>query len=730
MDKFEKSLLEKYGKQLDRNISTEDVKGYKVKESYSRDYLNFREDSFNKRKNLYERLSLGFGRLLTVKPSDKEYDELAKSIEAVHLKIKPEDAVSFGTISIFLMVLLVIVVSALFLLSSGSFSLVSLVVPLLLILILLLLIKPLSRIPVYMARKWRLQAGNQMVLCVLYIVMYMRHTSNLEHALKFASEHVGNPLALDLRKIFWDIEIGKYSTLKESLDSYLITWRDYNLEFVEAMHLIEGSLYEQNEDRRISLLEKSLDVMLNGTYDKMMHYAQDLKNPITMIHMLGVILPILGLVILPLVGSLMGGSGLTKIIVLFLIYNILLPVVVYVFGTNVLSKRPTGYNETNILNQNPELKKYENIIINFGKSEIKINPFWIGLFIFVIIAFIGFIPLLMHAANVDFNFLGTMFLDYKNGSGFECSSGDECFGPFGVGAVFLSLFFPLGLALGMGTYYKIKSNRFVKIREETKKLEQEFSGGLFQLGNRVGDGIPIEVAFFDVASTMGDTPTGTFFSIVSNNISQMGMSVKDAIFGERGAIWYYPSSLIESSMKVLLQSAKKGPDVVAKALTSISSYISNIHRVNERLKDLLSEVISSMKSQISFLTPVIAGIVVGIGAMIVTILGRLTSELVNAPTTGDEAFSGSLGGLAGLFEITSIIPSYYLQLIIGLYVIQIAFILTILANGIENGSDKISERSSLSKNLYMSGIIYFLIAAVVTFIFTLLATSINIGPGI
>src|SRR3989344_1669188 len=129
-------------------------------------------------------------------------------------------------------------------------------------------------------------------------------------------------------------------------------------------------------------MEKALDVMLNGTYEKMLHYAQELKNPITMIHMLGVILPILGLVILPLVGSLMGGSGKSKIIILFLLYDITLPLAVYSVGMNILSKRPTGYNESNILENNPGLKKYENIILRFGKTEIGVNPAWLCLMIF------------------------------------------------------------------------------------------------------------------------------------------------------------------------------------------------------------------------------------------------------------------------------------------------------------------------------------------------------------
>src|SRR3989344_9000070 len=123
------------------------------------------------------------------------------------------------------------------------------------------MIKPMANYPLRIANKWRLRASNQMVLCVLYIVMYMRHTSNLENAIIFAGEHIGNPLALDLRKVLWDVETGKFVTIKESLDNYLEGWRDYSLEFVESFHLIEGSLYEPSNERRISLLEKSLEVI-------------------------------------------------------------------------------------------------------------------------------------------------------------------------------------------------------------------------------------------------------------------------------------------------------------------------------------------------------------------------------------------------------------------------------------------------------------------------------------
>jgi len=45
-----------------------------------------------------------------------------------------------------------------------------------------------------------------MVLCIFYVVTYMRHTSNLELAVEFASQHLSAPLNLDLRKVLWDVE--------------------------------------------------------------------------------------------------------------------------------------------------------------------------------------------------------------------------------------------------------------------------------------------------------------------------------------------------------------------------------------------------------------------------------------------------------------------------------------------------------------------------------------------
>ena len=721
MDKETENILNKYKSKINNEI-----KDYSPSETFSYEYKEFKKELLTRRVSSYESMCNSSEKILNVEPNKKDYEKLQESIEAAHINITPIGAYSFAVLASLLVFILLLLVNALSFLGTGGINTNLILVTLIVVIVLLFSVKLVSNIPNYIASNWRLKVSNQMVLCILYIVMYMRHTSNLELAIKFAADHVGNPLALDLRKIFWDVETGRFSTIKESLDYYLEGWREYSLEFVESFHLITASLQEPSDERRVTLLEKALDIILNRTYEKMLHYSQELKNPITIINMIGVVLPILGLVILPLIGSLMGGSSLTKILVIFALYNIVLPVGVYLFGINILSKKPTGYSDTQLI-EKKEYEKYKNIIVKAGNSELYIDPAIIALFIFMVFLIICFVPIIMYSVGADFSFLGAKFVDFRQQNGGFCNLEQTCYGPFGSGAVLLSLFLPLGLALALSLYFGIRSRKLTKINEETQKLELEFSGSLFQLGNRIGDGVPVELAFGDVAGNMHGTPTGNFFQLVSSNIQKFGADVKRAIFDKNiGAIAKYPSNLIESSMKVLLESSRKGPQVVSKSLTSISAYFERIHQVNERLKDLLSETLSSMKSQISFLTPIIAGIVVGISTMIVTILGRLSLLLLESTSQGGEASLGGLEGLTGLFEIPSIIPSYFLQLVIGIYVIEIVVILTALANSIESGN-KISAENKISKNLLSSGILYFIISLFVTLIFTLLATNIQLG---
>ncbi len=713
-DEETKKILGEYTKRLekDSNFVFTDVL---TNEAFSREYEIFRAEMLDRKTSIYENLCNFSEKIIKIKPKPKDEEELQKSINTLHLDITPIGAQSFSVITSGIIILIAVIITI------TSFFLESILIftPIFLLLIGLLIIKPLSKLPNYSANRYRLKASNQMVLCILYVVMYMRHTSNLERAIKFAGEHIGYPLALDLRKVFWDVETDKYSTMKESLDTYLEGWKDFSLEFVEAFHLIESSLYEPIEENRVALLDKSLEVMLDGTYDKMLHFAHELKSPVTMLYMLGIILPILGIVIFPLLASFLRGA--VKWWHLSLLYNFIFPPIVLIFGINILSKRITGFGESDLFENNPEVKRYRND-----------TALLIALLIGFMFLLIGFMPIIIHLITPEFdqvgfleNSIGGKVLDYKCLDELRgvCN---KFVGPYGVWALVLSLLIPLGLGLAIGTYYRLSTKNLIEIKRETDKLEREFTGSLFQLGNRVGSGIPVELAFGRVSENLEGTPTGSFFRIVSINIRKLGMGLNEAIFNQqRGALIYFPSKLIESSMKILVESAKKGPNVVAKSLISISVYADRIHKVAERLKDLLAEITSGMKAQASFLAPMIAGIVIGVSSMVVTIINKLGEQFKQVTLTETEGV-GNLQGLIEILRIEDVIPSFHFQLVVGIYILEIVIILTILRNAIENNDDKIIRKYEIGKNLIFSMILYSIVSLIGIFIFNILANGINV----
>lgn len=715
-----REILEKYSSRLSGDVGNIE-QASKEAGTFTREYSIFREEALTSTLDFYERACTFASSLFSVSPPPEERKKLQDAIDAASLKVTPESAYAFAILfSVVLIGFGIFVIMFTYLLSVTGIIEKQVLLGALFILMGIFLLKPAGKYPIYLADRWRLQASNQMVLCILYIVIYMRHTSNLEHAIRFASSHIGRPLSYELRKIMWDVETRKYSTMKEALDIYLDKWKRYNLEFVESFHLIESSLYESKDERRIELLEKALETILEGTYEKMLHYAQDIKSPITTVYMLGVILPILGLIILPLLGSFMGAKWYH----LAFVYDLTLPLVVYFVGYNILSKRPVGYASSNIMEESERYRPYRMLSIKIGGEEKLVDPKPVAWMIAIVFLLVAFSPIILHLIDPSFDIsLGKFgnLLDYKT---VDTEDGTMTVGPFGMGLTIVSLLVPLGIAVALGFYYSTRSNRLMDVRDRTKTLETEFRTALFQMGNRIGGGIPTEAAFGSVAETLKGTPTGSFFQLVDYNVKQLGMGIKAAIFDEKvGALMSYPSSLIESSMRVLIESSAKGPQVVSKAMISISVYLDRINKVSERLRDLLSEIVSSMKAQISFLTPMIGGIVVGIGAMITAVITKLGSELGDVGGEGASQL-GNMGQLVNLFPMDKMISPFFFQIVVGLYVVEIAYVLTIISNGIENGIDRLNEENSIGKNLYRGTVFYVVVSAIAIVAFSFLAAKI------
>lgn len=696
-------VLKKYGQRLSGEISTP-IEASTEKTSgqgdISSEYMQFKSDmmpAFSR----YEKWCNSIGNMLKLSVSAKDNAKIQKQLDTAHLDITPGQVVSLAFMSAALTFIFGLAITVAIFLISGNFSLLF---AFLCFLTAAFLFYYFYGMPRRLANQWRLKAGSQMVPCILYTVVYMKHTSNLERAIGFASQHLEPPLSLDLRKVFWDVETGRFSTIKESLDNYLESWRESNSEFVESFNLIESSLFEPSEARRVEILERSLQVILDGVYDRMLKYSHSVKAPLTNLYMLGIVLPTLGLALIPLASALL--SGLLKWYHVLILFNILIPFFVFYMTNEVMLARPGGYGESSILELNPLYPKY--------KSR---KPYFKAAMIAIPLLIIGLIPFLFHYTPIpdwiglkpDYSFaeVGLTFLG--NIKMFDFIPGT---GPMGPLALVLSLFIPLSIVMFFSIAYYGKTKEIIKSRNYSKILENEFNNSLFQLGNRIGDGTPAELAFGRVAESARGQVTENFFRMVNSNIQSLGMSLERAIFDpRRGAITAYPSNLIATSMHILVEAVKKGLKVAAQSLMSISDYVRNINKINERLRDLLADVISDMKSNMVFLAPLLAGIVVGLASMITLILSKLTAMVNSAELGGTTAAGlGTLGTITNLFKIENIIPPFYIQIFVGIYIIEIIFILTRTLVTVDAGQDKLKETYDISMNLRKGGFLYLVVS--------------------
>ncbi len=698
-------VLKKYSAKLEEQ--NEEGSNARLGGNASKEYLRFKAEMMPDLSR-YERWCKSVGGMLKIKIAEKDRNKIQRNLDIAHLDVEPGEVMGLGVMGFFMFLFFGFVLSfGIMLYKNTGLTGFPFLFFMLFAIASVFCFFYFYSMPQRLANKWRLKASSQMVPCILYVVVYMKHTSNLERAIAFAAEHLEKPLALDFKKIFWDIETGKYSTIKESLDAYLGGWREYSIEFVEAFHLIESSLYEPSEERRVVILEKALQVMLDGVYDKMLKYTHSIRSPLTNLYMLGIVLPTLGLALLPLASTLLGGMiNWMHVIVLF---NLIIPFFVFYLTNEIMLKRPGGYGESEIMEKNPEYWRY--------KSK---KPYWIAFFICFPFFVLGLMPFIFQYSGIpelvgletDYSFssIGLGFLGESKVFGFICSENEGCKGPFGVGSLIFSLFIPLSIAMFFVISYGKRTKEMIKARDYTKNLEKEFANSVFQLGNRLGDGVPAEIAFSKIAESTRGQVTENFFRTVNVNIQQMGMGLEDAIFNQkRGAIIFYPSALIATSMKILVETVKKGLGIAARSLMSISDYVKNIDKINQRLNDMLAEIVSDMKSNMTFLAPLLAGVVIGLASMLTIIMGRLR-EMFNS--VGDASVSGigNLRGIVELFDITQTIPPYFLQIAIGLYLIQIVFILSTTLVTVDSGEDKLKRDNVIAKNLKTTLILYSVIS--------------------
>ncbi len=622
-----------------------------IKKLISREYRLYKEEEQfrNLPKTMYEKACKTATGIIKVDPDKKSRKKLEETIQFAHLRVTPTGVASLTmTFAVFATLPLI------FLMLLGFFGLPGLPFGFGIMFLVLALFFTLyiHTYPSRLKRKYETEAGADIVTFVLYIAMYLRNVPNLESAVKFAAENIDTTLGYEIKKLLWDVELGTFLSMEDALTDYTKRWKK-NRSFVEAVELTITSL-KQVGQKRIELLDEAVDKILDGSREEARHFNQNLKMPVMVVHALGVILPIMGLVLFPIVAVFLGVSS----VFLFVGYDIMLPLILYFVITNILETRPPTFSKIDIT-ENPNVPPPGKF--KMGKKDVRAWP--IGLVIGIVLISFGLLLYLNEAAS------GT---------------------PEGI---LPAVTVGFGFSLSFGIYYILLSKQRMKVREKVRKIEGEFAEALFQLGSQISGGIPIELSIEHSMERIKNLTIKDLFQRALRNMKMLGFTFAQAFFDKQyGAIRYYPSKLIKSIMKTVVESTRKGVRTAAVAMLSISKYLKGLHDTQEEVKGELSDTLNSLRFQAYFLSPMISGVVVTLAIIIMRILGQIGERVTDLGNVNVPFLSS--------FADVAITPFEFIA-IVSIYLIETAFILSMFINSIENGEDPIGRQNTTGYALVM-----------------------------
>lgn len=558
-----------------------------------------------------------------------------------------------------------------------------------------------SNYPLKAAEKEKVMALTYIPEIVNYLVMSMKLTPNLEKSVEFAAEHGRGKISEDLQDIVWGLQVGTYNSVEQALDELAYKWGEYSDEFKHGLMLIRSSTVEPNDVQRNRLLDKAMKDVLEGVKDDMTEYAKAMKQPSIYLYYIGVLLPLILIIMLP-IGSMMANVPLAQSWIMILLYNIIVPLGTFLFARNILKKRPPVYVPPKIPQSHSGLPK---------KGHMKIGnttmPVWLVAGAVAITIFLAF------------NFvLEPMLNPMPNPEIYPDAAANYV--PF-----FYLTGIILAIAAAISVYSYGTSYAKRKVQKEVMAMENEFKDSIYILASRLGENRPMEEALEYTCNFLEKTKVADLFRKTVDNVKSMGMTIEDAFFDENyGSLRDIPSDMITGAIRVLVDSVRLGAKQASRTLISLSMQLKDMSQVRKKIKTQLEDITAMMKSIAYFIGPLVLGITTALQKIIINALKAMGGSQITGATEGVSG-AGAIGGLSGIFGSTEILemvpgPTFFL-FIIGIYVVEVTLVLIYFTSKIEEGPNNLALKMNLARSLPIALIFYFFSAFFATQMTTAIA---------
>lgn len=455
--------------------------------------------------------------------------------------------------------------------------------------------------PERLARARRSRALGTAPLLVSRAVLRMRIGSTAERAATFAARGDG-PLAANLAA---HVRRAR-GTPRSGFRGFAEEWESRFPALGRAVVLLETAAAVPAAERD-RILDRANETVLDGTRDRAATFAANIRGPATAVYAFGVLLPLALLGVLPAARVAGLPLGLPAVLV---VYDVLLPTGLVWATIRLLSRRPVAFPPCRVPRSHPAVpdNRWRPVLSGFATGTVA----WL-------------------LAGV-------------------------------VVAAWAQPLAAVGTGLGAGLVVRYRPIR--SIRQWVRAVEGELADALALVGRRVKNGTPVERAVDETADdleggTADDLEGGTWavFAAASRRQHQLGVGIRAAFLGDRGALEDVPSPRARSAADLLAVAAREGRPA-GDAVVSMADHMEDLVTVEREARRQLRQVTATLGNTAAIFAPLVGGATVALA----------------------EAMAST--------EIGATVPTAGLGTAVGAYVLVLAVVLTTLGTGLERGLDR------------------------------------------
>ena len=539
-----------------------------------------------------------------------------------------------------------------------------------------------------------------------YMTMSLKLTPNLEKALEMAGENGKGLLAEDFKRALWEIRIGLHTTTEEAIDRLAYRWGKFLPEIKHALMQIRSAVLEPDDARRQMRLDQSLSEVIDGVRRRVEDLASGMYMPSVQLFYLGVFLPLLLFIIMP-VGAAFSNIPM-GLPVMVGIYIIGIPAITYVFAKSILSKRPQIYEVPEPKDENiPDMKRIKNRALMISLVVLLLSA---GLFYFLHLQ----LDITYDKAEVMYcGSPGCLKAKYGFTSwseGLQNPDVKNILSSYDTTPYWLIFGIFASIVFALGAYFYITQRPKAELQKKYEEMEGEFKDTIYLLASRMGEGKPLEGALDSVMEFMPDSLlVKEVFSKISYNIKVLGLSLRDSVFDPLfGALKDIPSKFLRKAMNILVRSIEMGTDLAAKALLAYSEQLRKEEKIVEAVRRKMSEIYTMMISMAVLVGPIVLGITVALQQVIINSLS--TYQPPQIPQELQYQMGINIPNLGGGNAIKSLPSTTEFLVIVLLYNLILTALLTYYSVEVYEGKNRSKLLLLLAKNLSIS-VILFMISA-------------------